>query len=59
VASSATAYSITATGSGNVLGFQYSIDQSGTQKTLAMATGWAGTNAIPAPCWLIKKGQSC
>lgn len=57
-ASSATAYTITATGSGNVSGFVYSIDQLGNQQTVGMRTGWAGTTLPFTGCFLIKKHQS-
>lgn len=57
-ASSATAYTITATGSGNVSGFAYSIDQLGSQQTVSMASGWAGVALPFSGCFLIKKHQS-
>ena len=53
-----TTYTITATGTGPVVGFQYGIDQNGVQYTYAMKAGWAGT-ALPANCFLIRKGQTC
>lgn len=52
----ATAYLITATGSGSVSAFTYTINQTNTQRTTAIKTGW-GT--VPANCWIVKKGQAC
>lgn len=52
----ATTYTITATGSGLVADFAYTIDQANTQSTTAVKTGW-GT--APAACWLMKKGAYC
>lgn len=46
-------YTITATGTGNVDGFIYTINQQGVRATSAGA--W-GTNAS---CWVIKKGGAC
>ncbi|WP_394779273.1 type IV pilin protein [Undibacterium sp.] len=53
---SATAYKITATGSGPTLGFVYTIDQTNSQATTGVKAGW-GT--VPKSCWITKKGQSC
>ena len=52
----ATTYTITATGSGIVSDFIYTIDQANTQRTTGVKTGW-GT--APAACWLMKKGAAC
>jgi type IV pilus assembly protein PilE len=52
-APTATTYTITATGSGTVAGFIYTIDQSNNQTTRAPAP-WPSGN-----CWLTKKGQAC
>jgi prepilin-type N-terminal cleavage/methylation domain-containing protein len=52
----ATTYTITATGSGIVSGFTYTIDQANTQSTTSVNTGWGTT---PAACWLMKKGATC
>lgn len=53
---SSTAYLITATGSGPVAGFVYTINQDNVQATLGMKTGW-GTGS--ATCWSVKKGGGC
>lgn len=47
-------YTITATGKGNMAGFTYSIDQSGTRKTVA--TKGLGTSET---CWVDKSGGKC
>ncbi|NSL55633.1 type IV pilin protein [Uliginosibacterium aquaticum] len=54
---SATAYTITATGSGSTSGFVYTIDQDGTQKTTSLPAGW-GTYPQTG-CWVQRKGQTC
>jgi len=48
----ADSYILVATGSGNVNGFVYKINQQGVRST---SGGW-GTNT---GCWIIKKGGSC
>ena len=52
----ATTYTVTATGSGSVAGFVYTIDQTNTQRTTSVKSGW-GT--APAGCWLMSKGATC
>ncbi|MDO9051629.1 MAG: type IV pilin protein [Methylotenera sp.] len=52
----AATYTITATGSGIVSDFIYTIDQANTQRTTGVKTGWGTT---PAACWLMKKGATC
>lgn len=51
---STSAYTVTATGSGLVAAFVYTIDQSGTKATTS--TKWGTTSSS---CWLMKKGDSC
>ena len=48
-------YTITATGTGSVAGFSYSIDQSNARTTVSTPAGWGG----PALCWITKKGGAC
>ncbi len=55
----ATAYTITATGSGSVAGFVYSIDQSGNAKTTSLPSSWGGAPATPYTCWITSKGAGC
>ena len=54
-ASSATAYTITATGTGAMTGFVYTVDQSGNKATTGVPTGWTTSTT----CWVIKKGGVC
>ena len=49
---SATTYTITATGLGNLAGFVYTINEANTK---ASNTPW-GNNAT---CWVVKKGGAC
>lgn len=53
----ATSYLITATGSEQVAGFEYTIDQNGTQMTNALPPDWG--NAPQTGCWVQRKGQTC
>lgn len=52
---SASAYTLTATGSGKTAGFVYTIDQNGTRATTASPPGWGTSNA----CWVDHKGGTC
>jgi type IV pilus assembly protein PilE len=52
----ATTYTITATGSGIVADFSYTIDQANTQATIGVKPGWGSASAT---CWITKKGGSC
>ena len=54
--SSATAFTVTATGTGPVADFIYTLTQDGTQATTKTKTGW-GTSSTS--CWLTKKGGGC
>ncbi len=49
----ATTFTITATGSGNVAGFVYTLNEAGVRATTG---GDWGTNAA---CWIIRKGGTC
>jgi type IV pilus assembly protein PilE len=53
--STATTYTATATGSGIVAGFTYTIDQAGTQSS-TMSSAWGGGTAA---CWIMRRGDSC
>jgi type IV pilus assembly protein PilE len=55
---STTAYTITATGSGNVAGFTYTINQNNSKQTTAAPSGWAAAG-MPTSCWIVKKGGQC
>ena len=52
---SPSSYTITATGSGKMAGFVYTINQSGTRATTSSPAGW-GTNPN---CWVDHKGGAC
>lgn len=57
-APSATAYSLTATGSGPVSAFSYTVNQQGLRSTTVATGGPAGWNSSTG-CWIQKKGESC
>jgi type IV pilus assembly protein PilE len=48
-------YTITATGSGSMAGFTYTIDQSNAKATTAVPTGWTASTT----CWVTNKGGTC
>jgi len=50
------AYTLQARGINDMLGFNYTIDQSSAKVTTALPTGWHGTNNT---CWVLKKDGSC
>jgi type IV pilus assembly protein PilE len=52
----AATYTITATGSGSVAGFVYTINQTNTQTTVSVGANWP---AASGSCWLIKRGTTC
>jgi type IV pilus assembly protein PilE len=52
---STTAYTLTATGKGSMLGFVYTINQANTKSTTGTGTGWAPTAGLPVTCWVVKK----
>ncbi|MDQ6681012.1 MAG: prepilin-type N-terminal cleavage/methylation domain-containing protein [Pseudomonadota bacterium] len=52
-------YILTATGSGPVTGFVYTVDQAGSQTTETVGAGWSLPSPSPSPCWILKKGQTC
>jgi type IV pilus assembly protein PilE len=52
----ATTFTVTATGVGNMAGFTYSIDQANAKKTVSVPSGWT----LPVTnCWAIRKDGSC
>ena len=54
---SATQFTIVATGTGALEGFEYSIDQNDNRRTLKVpSAGWAGAGAR---CWVLRKDGSC
>jgi len=59
-AATATTYTLTATGKNAMLGFTYTLDQSGAKTTTigtGAPSGW--TVASPNNCWVTRKGGVC
>lgn len=52
------AYTLQANGIGSMAGFTYTIDQANARRTTAAPAGWAAA-AMPATCWITKKGGLC
>lgn len=50
-------YTLTATGKGPMVGFNFTINQANARTTAAVPAGWA----LPAPnnCWVARKGGLC
>ena len=53
---SATKFTVTATGTGSMLGFQYSIDQNNNRFTPSLPSGWEGAGSS---CWVIRQDGTC
>lgn len=51
----ATTYTITATGQGELAGFVFTVNQANARATTGVPAGWA-TNAN---CWILRKGGGC
>lgn len=49
-------YTITATGTGGMSDFKYTIDESGARQTADLPEKWGTT---PKACWVTSKGGSC
>jgi len=54
-ASSATAYTLSATGTNSMVGFTYTIDQDGNKKTPSVPSGWTSSDS----CWITNTGGVC
>jgi len=54
---SATAFTITATGKSSMVGFSYTINQTGAKTTAGVPSGWSTPS--PNSCWATKKGGTC
>ncbi len=52
---SATGYTVAASGTGPLAGFQFSLDQNGTELTVSAPSGWAHNNA----CWISDPQGDC
>ncbi len=48
------AYTATATGSGAVNGFKYTVDQNATQVTTGLPSGWSPGTTLPANSWIVR-----
>jgi type IV pilus assembly protein PilE len=55
-ATSATAYTITAAGSGSAKDFAFTINANGTQATTDLPDAWGKPNGS---CWILRKGETC
>ena len=53
--SSPTAYTVTATGNGPMLGFVYTVNERNVRATTGAPAGWT----LAANCWVLKKDGSC
>jgi type IV pilus assembly protein PilE len=51
----ATTYTLSAVGKGSMLGFTYTINQSGVKATPGVPSGWTSSTS----CWITKKGGVC
>ena len=51
----AATYTLTATGTGSMAGFVYTIDQDNNKATTGVAAGWTTNNT----CWVTAKGGTC
>ena len=54
---SATTYRVTATGTGSMAGFAFTINEANTRVTTGVKTGWATPN--PNTCWVSRKSGEC
>jgi type IV pilus assembly protein PilE len=54
----ATTYVVTATGTGPMAAFVYTIDQANNRRTTGLPPGWIGA-AATSTCWVLKKDGSC
>jgi type IV pilus assembly protein PilE len=52
---SASQFTVTATGKGNMAGFTYTIDEANVRATTAVPAGWTSS----ASCWVVKADGSC
>lgn len=52
---SATTYTVTATGSGAMSGFVYTVNQSNTRQTTGVPSGWTSSTT----CWVTRKNGAC
>lgn len=55
-ASSASTYTLTASGIGVISDFTFTLNQAGARQTTAVKSGWG---SVPADCWHLVPGGSC
>ena len=55
VAATSTTYVVTATGSGGMAGFTFTVNQDNARTTVA--TPWGVTSSVS--CWITKRGETC
>lgn len=53
---SATAYTVTATGSAVMSGFVYTLNQANVRGTTGVKSGWSGAGSS---CWVLRKDGTC
>ena len=53
----ATTYTLVATGSGEMTGFGFTVNETDVRTTTTTVTGW--TQATPNTCWILRRGQTC
>ena len=53
----AATYTVTATGTGSMSGFAFTVDQANLRKTTALPAGW--TTPSPNTCWSSRKSGDC
>lgn len=51
----ANTYTVTATGTGSMAGFAFTIDQANNRRTTAVPSGWTASNV----CWVSRKNGDC
>jgi type IV pilus assembly protein PilE len=52
---STTAYTLTATGKGGMLGYAFTINEANARSTTAAPANWAPASGLPAACWVVRK----
>jgi type IV pilus assembly protein PilE len=54
----ANTYTVTATGTGPMMGFVYTIDHVGNRQTTGAPANWTAA-VMPANCWIVRKKGGC
>lgn len=58
-AATANSYTITATGTGALAGFVFTIDQANSRATTGLPARWKPSGWASANCWVVRKGGQC